>query len=118
MAHDYDDEVQTPDAPISMNKEWRPADWVNPHDNWNPDHVDNVYVEQAMFGAFETGASAMLAALIKWLFEPCTEHPLPSPICTVNSVPVIYPVKYSVYHYLCPKCMESLKKMEAKDVAI
>jgi hypothetical protein len=112
MAHDYDDEVQTPDAPISMNKEWRPADWVNPHDNWNPDHVDNVYVEQAMFGAFETGASAMLAALIKWLFEPCAEHR------QYSNAPDLTKMEYTVgintvrykHRYLCPQCMAEINK--------
>jgi hypothetical protein len=102
-----------------MNKDWRPDDWRY---MWSMNMLDsqgNEYRKQtAQSITYEDGASAMLAALIKWLFEPCTEHPLPSPICTVNSVPVIYPIKYSVYHYLCPKCMESLKKMEAKDVAI
>jgi hypothetical protein len=50
-------------------KQWknnRPTDWVNPHDCFHPDHVDNPFVEQEMCNAFERGASAMLEARDKW----------------------------------------------------
>jgi hypothetical protein len=69
MAHDYDDEVQTPDAPISMNKEWRPGDWLNPYPK--ADEPLNINSKnQIGFNrvVYEHGASAMLAARDKdWI---------------------------------------------------
>jgi hypothetical protein len=82
-----------------MNKEWRPQ---NPLKGVMV--IDHSF-EHGKYLGYETGATAILEALIKWLFEPCTEHRPQDP--------------WKLAHrYLCPQCMKSLKKMEAKDGAI
>jgi len=45
----------------------RPDDWINLYGN---------YYLKEQIKAYEEGASAMLSAVIKWLFEPCKEHPI------------------------------------------
>ena len=45
---------------------WRPDDWKLPHRICYQD-ADYSFV-------YEKGADAMLAALLKWLDEPCTNH--------------------------------------------
>jgi hypothetical protein len=114
MAHDYDDEVQTPDAPISMNKEWRPE---NPLKGVMV--IDHSF-EHGKYLGFEHGASAMLVALIKWLFEPCTEHVYPLSImcCNHGGHGLTKDGACYLHRKDCPQCMESFKKMEAKDGAI
>lgn len=54
---------------------------------------------------FIDGATAMLKALIKYLWEPCTEHPY-SIIGSGNRI--------GVYHHRsdCPSCMRQLKESE------
>jgi hypothetical protein len=70
----------------------RPDDWHNP---WvvDPD-------------AFESGASAMLAALLKWLFEPCKEHPTG---IVHSGNPKDCPYIYGNKHKDCPQCMAELR---------
>jgi len=45
-----------------------------------------------------------IAALIKWLFEECTKHPVPKLQGNNNSLPTYH------HHYRCWKCMEKLKE--------
>ena len=49
-----------------MKPEWRPG---NPYKSY----ICNTYLRPE-HDAFEAGASAMLAALLKWLDEPCNGH--------------------------------------------
>jgi len=56
---------------------WRPDNWVNPHKEFyerNPEVRPKVG-DWDTEGIYESGASAMLSAVIKWLDEPCKEHP-------------------------------------------
>ena len=88
-----------------MNKEWRPDDWMNEFKK------DSDYYQ-----CREAGASAGIEALIKWLFEPCTEHPIPASVESVRLARLAgynWEVGYPKHRYLCPQCV---KKMEAKDV--
>lgn len=83
------------------NKEWRPqnpfVDVIPP-----PDVTlgrSATYLKGKHDG-FDCGASAMLKALIKWLFEPCIEHPQDDDINDLW---------YFTRRRDCPKCMEQLK---------
>jgi hypothetical protein len=106
------------------DKEWRPDDWGKYIQKYChlPCKVREDYkncVDCRRFGTdiLEWGATAMLSALIKWLFEPCTEHPsrfvLDKPILGTANLWSKKPL-YETCHYCCPQCMESLKKMEVK----
>jgi hypothetical protein len=106
-----------------MNKEWRPQDWEGDglnmacgetlaqdcHHRDDEDHNDCcTFCEKV----FETGASAMFKALIKWLFEPCTEHPISNGKeidFTIMFEPVYLKGLFYRHHKDCPQCMEQLK---------
>jgi len=82
-------------------EEWRPNNWLNPVQMKD---FDDVGVCQGHIELYEVGASAMLAALIKWLFGECTKHPIPKQQGDNNSSPTYH------QHYRCWKCMEELKE--------
>ena len=57
-----------------MNKpEWRPADWGTIVKSIKC-YFDEKRSVTVNVDVLESGASAMLAALLKWLDEPCTNH--------------------------------------------
>ena len=52
------------------------------------------------------------AALIVWLFSPCTEHPVSGEVVIGMHHTVIIKLepKYPKHRYQCPDCMEELKE--------
>jgi hypothetical protein len=89
-----------------MKTEWRPDDWVNPHKEFyerNPEVRPKVG-DWDTEGIYESGASVMLSALIKWLDEPCNEHPLERKDVITGCY------RYKEHRYLCPQCMAELKE--------
>jgi hypothetical protein len=103
-----------------MSAEWinqRPRDWVNPHEEFyerNPE-VKPVVGDWDTIGIFESGASAMLAALLKWLFGPCTDHEVSTcdrvdrqrvAVVELNNR---YLARY-IHRKDCPQCMAELKE--------
>lgn len=59
---------------------------------------------------FESSASAMLAALIKWLNEPCDKH-LAKKDEDLSLILCVEGTHWRFEHrYLCPQCMEELKE--------
>ena len=81
-----------------MKTEWRPDDW----NTKTPFSFDVSRV------TFEAGASAMLSALLKYLFEPCDKHP--------EKELVELPFKdewmefYPEHRKDCPQCLSELKE--------
>ena len=86
---------------------WRPDDWLG-----QPAccadctfHPDSCYT---CTGAYEFGAHAMLAALLKWLFEPCdNEH------CVVSDIPPLIGKDrwiHTQHRKDCPQCLSELKE--------
>ena len=81
---------------------WRPDDWSKQRSRHEYDGHD--------INCYEAGASAMLAALLKWLDEPCVLHE----VNDIFSDPWGYhPNKqYGVFYlhrYLCPQCMKEIR---------
>ena len=80
-----------------MKAEWRPDDWENSYDKQREE--DGMFSQAELY---EAGASAMLAAVLKWLDEPCDKH-------------LEYPNSDSKYPTLridCPQCMNELRGEE------
>ncbi len=77
---------------------WRPDDWVNPF----PKSLANPEYDRDARYIFEAGASAMLAALLEWLKEPCDKQ---------EHSRLTY--KYESYGNRsdCPECMASLREV-------
>ena len=88
---------------------WRPDDWLG-----QPAccadctfHPDSCYT---CTGAYEFGAHAMLAALLKWLDEECQEHGNTPRVVRLEDIygysqAIIFPKRKD-----CPQCMEELKE--------
>jgi hypothetical protein len=87
-----------------MNKEWRPS---NPLKGVMV--IDHSF-EHGKYLGYEEGASAMLEALIKWLFEPCTEHPTDRREHTISKPHKKFPEWYFTNRRYCPDCMKQIKK--------
>jgi hypothetical protein len=93
---------------------WRPDDWPPEIDisgfTGLPETIEEMLQRYSHF--FEAGASAMLEALIKWLFEPCAEHR------QYSNAPDLTKMEYTVgintvrykHRYLCPQCMAEINK--------
>ena len=67
------------------------------------------------YSAWETGSEATIKAIVKWLFEPCTEHPFHDKngqFCGTGD-PCFDRLFYK-HHYLCPECMRQLKEWSEK----
>lgn len=80
-----------------MSKEWRPQDdWINPFSKEERPLLPDDKLERI----YEAGASAMLKALIKWLFEPCTEH--------IAYIDEDGHKEYMSHHINCSLCIEQL----------
>ena len=79
----------------SNNINGRPDNWkeLAPYNNTNGG---------AGYPNFEAGASAMLAAVVKWLNEKCDSHP------DIASERLGEPAYYD-HRYLCPQCMNELR---------
>ena len=82
---------------------WRPDDWLG-----QPAccadctfHPDSCYT---CTGAYEFGAHAMLAALLKWLDEPCNCLDHAQIVEFAIDVKGMYPHRKD-----CPQCLEELK---------
>jgi hypothetical protein len=93
-----------------MNKEWRPDQWVNPFSKAERPLLPDDKQERI----FEAGASAMLESVVKWLFEPCTEHPIPYADGLADREWLVVDSKSYRLRKDCPQCTESLK-MGVKD---
>ena len=76
------------------NKEWRPVDWINPYAR----QVRGKNFIMSDQKAYEVGASAMLKAVIEWLYEFCTDHAADG-----------YSGGNNRLRLECPKCMEEPK---------
>jgi hypothetical protein len=60
---------------------------------------------------YEAGASAMLAALLKWLDEPCNKHPYNPNDYGITSAPITTWSNGDYYSHRkdCPQCMAELR---------
>ena len=77
---------------------WRPDDWIETCD------CKDLPPEQqcSMYKNYETGASAMLSAVIKWLDEPCDKHEHSA----FNGERY---VSYHPHRKDCPQCLNELR---------
>ena len=92
-----------------MKPEWRPDDWDKTLDALKDKDYDDYYCEWKRYDTgIELGASAMLAALLKWLFERCDKHNIPLPKGTVG----ITDPGWRTYKHRkdCPQCMAELQE--------
>jgi hypothetical protein len=106
---------------------WRPDDWVGIkkkicfdqfHKGLAPQCKSCSSTPDKCQKAVEVGASAMLSALIKWLDEPCYEHPIGDYEHDCKSEHFAFVDSqvddYEHWHYAhrkdCPQCLNELKE--------
>ena len=80
-----------------MKTEWRPDDWENSYDKQREE--DGMFSRAELY---EAGASAMLSAVLKWLYEPCDKH----------EHSAFNGERYVLYHPHrkdCPQCLNELR---------
>jgi hypothetical protein len=71
---------------------------------WENPYLPFGDARESMFRAYEAGASAMLAAVLIYLDEPCGEHggyQVKDGIKTIHSIP---------HRKDCPQCLNELKE--------
>lgn len=83
--------------------EWRPADWGI--------ILHGYKLSQDFPNIFEAGASAMLSALLEWLWEPCTEHPREPERMGTDLTYWNHGLSGVYYKHRkdCPRCMAELR---------
>ncbi len=83
---------------------------------WRPELKIPAHIPEGMHWVFEAGATAMFKAVIKYFWEPCTEHPVDMVCNEANTFPIEITYKgekfYAAHHKDCPSCMRQLKESE------
>jgi hypothetical protein len=93
-----------------MKTEWRPSDWEDTKDNQHKQFGMMRTAFDSM--SYEAGASAMLSALLKWLWEPCSGH-ITRPEHIGENLRYWHHAKEAIYfkhRHDCPQCMAELKE--------
>ncbi len=95
------------------DKEWRPSDWEEIL-RAILDKFNITYMNSDEGKLVEAGASAMLKALIKYLWGKCDEHSL-EPDNDIKVADLWYTDdkhEYHLHRFNCPSCMRQLQESE------
>jgi hypothetical protein len=92
--------------PSISDKEWRPKNWLNPVQMRD---FDDVGVCQGHKELYEAGASAMLKALIKYLWGKC-DNPDHIPAGFLQRDNAVHSNAIP-YRKDCPQCMEQFGRL-------